>query len=161
MSSSVFYRFRSQKDLTRLPFDGTGITVFEVKRQIIQMNGLGDGNDFDLLLLNEENEEYKDDTTIIPRASTVIAQRRPPARPGHGKAARYVTGKAPVVPRSNFRTDASKRGNTPPKVNGIPSLDEAQTEEERAKAIMGMDAANWEQTKQEMAKYASPSHNLI
>lgn len=56
MSSSVFYRFRNQKETSRIEFDGTGISVFELKRDIIIKSGLGDGTDFDLMI-------YKDDTT--------------------------------------------------------------------------------------------------
>jgi hypothetical protein len=36
--------------------------------------------------------EYKDDSTIIPRSSSVIVSRLPPARAGKGRAAMYVAG---------------------------------------------------------------------
>ena len=36
--------------------------------------------------------EYKDDTYIIPRSSSVIAKRIPAAKPGKGKAAMYISG---------------------------------------------------------------------
>lgn len=47
MSSAVFYKFKNQKDQKRVNFDGTGITVFELKAAIIKQSGLGDGLDFD------------------------------------------------------------------------------------------------------------------
>jgi protein MPE1 len=56
MSSSVFFQFKSSKEPTRVTFDGTGISVFDLKREIISISGLGDGTDFDLLLLNEDSE---------------------------------------------------------------------------------------------------------
>lgn len=64
MSSSVFYKFKSQKEPSRIEFDGTGISVFELKRDIIIKSGLGDGTDFDLALLNEDGKEGK----ILPLA---------------------------------------------------------------------------------------------
>lgn len=57
MSSSVFFRFKSQKDPSRVAFDGTGISVFELKREIISISRLGDGSDFELLVTSEDGSE--------------------------------------------------------------------------------------------------------
>lgn len=57
MSSSVFFRFKSQKEPSRVAFDGTGISVFELKREIITMNRLGDGTDFELIISSEDTNE--------------------------------------------------------------------------------------------------------
>lgn len=57
MSSSVFYKFKSQKEPSRVEFDGTGISVFELKRDIIIKSGLGDGSDFDLSIFNDDSTE--------------------------------------------------------------------------------------------------------
>jgi protein MPE1 len=57
MTSSVFFKFKSQKEPTRVEFDGTGISVFELKRDIIIKSGLGDGKDFDLAIYNEDGNE--------------------------------------------------------------------------------------------------------
>lgn len=57
MASSVFFKFKSQKEPTRVEFDGTGISVFELKREIIIKSGLGDGTDFDLLIYTDDNSE--------------------------------------------------------------------------------------------------------
>ena len=57
MTSSVFFRFKSSKEPTRVAFDGTGISVFELKREIITMNKLGDGTDFDLIISTEDTNE--------------------------------------------------------------------------------------------------------
>ena len=59
MTSSVFYKFKSQKEPTRLEFDGTGISVFELKRDIIIKSGLGDGTDFDLAVFTDDGKEGK------------------------------------------------------------------------------------------------------
>lgn len=57
MTSSVFFKFKSQKEPTRVEFDGTGISVFELKREIITKSGLGDGTDFDLHIYTDDNSE--------------------------------------------------------------------------------------------------------
>lgn len=36
--------------------------------------------------------EYRDDSFVIPRSTSVVARRLPPARPGKGTAAIYVAG---------------------------------------------------------------------
>lgn len=97
MSSSVYYKFRNQKDLSQINFDGTSISVFELKREIIIAAGLGNGTDFDLHLYptDDPTAELVDDTDLVVRTSSVIAARKPAAK-GQGRAARYVSGKAPV-----------------------------------------------------------------
>ena len=57
MSSSVFFRFKSQKEPSRIMFDGTGISVFDLKRDIIAANRLGDGTDFELVISSEDTNE--------------------------------------------------------------------------------------------------------
>ena len=57
MSSSVFFRFKSQKEPSRITFDGTGISVFDLKRDIIAANRLGDGTDFELVVSSEDTSE--------------------------------------------------------------------------------------------------------
>lgn len=57
MSSSVYFKFKSSKEPTLISFDGTGISVFELKQEIISVSGLGDGADFDLSIYNEETNE--------------------------------------------------------------------------------------------------------
>ena len=57
MSSSVFFRFKSQREPSKITFDGTGISVFELKRDIIAANKLGDGTDFELVISSEDTKE--------------------------------------------------------------------------------------------------------
>ena len=59
MASSVHFKFKSQREPTRVTFDGTGISVFELKREIITMHKLGDGTDFELAIFNESTNEGK------------------------------------------------------------------------------------------------------
>ena len=66
MTSSVFFRFKSQKEPTRVAFDGTGISVFELKREIILSNRLGDGSDFELIISSEDTGEGKRMEFLLP-----------------------------------------------------------------------------------------------
>lgn len=57
MASCVFYRFKSQKDESRITFDGTGISVFDLKKEIILVNNLGKANDFDLYVYDASTQQ--------------------------------------------------------------------------------------------------------
>ncbi|KAI4201684.1 MAG: hypothetical protein LQ348_001617 [Seirophora lacunosa] len=157
MASSVFFRFKSQKEPTRVAFDGTGISVFELKREIILLNRLGDGTDFELVISAEDTgEEYDDDTQSIPRSMTVIAKRLPALKPGRGGAARYVSGKMPQNAKTSHRGDAStlNSASTTKKAEPAHRLSEmngAQTEEEKIAAMFKLGADQWAQQQQEMA----------
>ncbi|PGH16997.1 hypothetical protein AJ79_01381 [Helicocarpus griseus UAMH5409] len=156
MTSSVHFKFKSQKEPSRVTFDGTGISVFELKREIINQNRLGDGSDFELAIYNEDtNEEYDDDTTIIPRSTSVIARRLPAARPGKGGAARYVSGKMPVNARSSSRIETPASSRTPNggagAINNISDLNGAQSEDEKIKALFSLQESQWKEQQNEMA----------
>lgn len=158
MSSSIFFKFRSQKDTTPIAFDGSSLSVFEVKREIMRIARLGDGKDFDLdisapdtgdcksaaairtlrqQLLTSETV-YDDDTTQIPRSTTVIARRLPATKNGAGRAARYITGSMPLHAKNSHRTESNMRGGagkTTSAVNGVGDMS-AMTEEEKLAAVM-------------------------
>ncbi|PLB35511.1 cleavage polyadenylation factor subunit MPE1 [Aspergillus candidus] len=156
MSSSVHFKFKSQKEPSRVTFDGTGISVFELKREIINQSRLGDGTDFELSIYNEDTgEEYDDDTTIIPRSTSVIARRLPASRPGKGGAARYVSGKMPVNARPTGRSDFPSNRTMPNSSgtvsSGVIELNNAQTEEEKINALFNLQANQWKEQQQEMA----------
>ena len=124
MASSVFYKFKSQRDESRVSFDGTGISVFDLKKEIILANNLK-APDFDLHIYDPNTEqgslmpfhlqwslddrlEYTNDSHIIPRSSSVIAKRLPAARPGKGKAAMYIAGT--ITPASSHNAEQSQTG---------------------------------------------------
>lgn len=149
MSSTIFYRFRSQNDTLRVAFDGTGITVFDLKREIINDNRLGDGTDFQLKIYNPDTlEEYEDDTAVIGRSSMVIVKRSPSMKLSIngksliGNATRYVIGKPRIL---------SKRTGNPGTGVGQGKV-EGQTEEERIANMFANQETQWEQTQQEMSQ---------
>ncbi|KAI1176552.1 DWNN domain-containing protein [Nemania sp. FL0916] len=151
MASSVFFKFKSQKEPTRVEFDGTGISVFELKRDIILKSGLGDGTDFDLAIYTDDGtEEYDDDTTIIPRSTTVVARRLPPQKPGAGRAARYVSGKMPSSAKNSSRKEAVIKV-TKPVTTGLAQMSTALTEEEKMMAMFQAESDQWTAQQEEMS----------
>ncbi|KAE9378186.1 DWNN-domain-containing protein [Stipitochalara longipes BDJ] len=152
MTSSVFYKFKSQKEPTRLEFDGTGISVFELKRDIIIKSGLGDGTDFDLAVFTDDGkEEYDDDTAIIPRSTTVLARRLPAIKKGAGKANRYVTGKMPVNAKNSSRKEQASKAK-PAASNAPIQINSAMTEEQRMAAMFQAQSEQWSAQQEEAAK---------
>ncbi|SMN17768.1 similar to Saccharomyces cerevisiae YKL059C MPE1 Essential conserved subunit of CPF (cleavage and polyadenylation factor) [Maudiozyma saulgeensis] len=165
MSSTIFYRWKSQREPSRILFDGTGLTVFDLKREIIQENKLGDGIDFQLRLYNPDtDEEYDEDQTVIARSSSVIARRSPAIskismgngsssnRTPHkmiGNAARYVTGRPRVFntmskrPGPGMATSMNNTGG-----GGAPN---GISEEDRIANMFANQENQWEQTQQEMS----------
>lgn len=65
MSSSIFFKFKSQKEPSQITFDGTSLSVFEVKRDIIALSKLGDGTDFDLEINTSDTSERKYKTVLL------------------------------------------------------------------------------------------------
>lgn len=63
-SASVYYRFKSQKEPSRITFDGTGISVWDLKREIIIQNKMGKGLDFDLAICSQDTEDGEDMFTV-------------------------------------------------------------------------------------------------
>lgn len=180
MASSVFYKFKSQRDESRVNFDGTGISVFDLKKEIILANNLGKANDFDLVILDpSSNEEYKDDSHVIPRSSSVVV-KRVFAKPGKGKAAMYIAGAS--TGSSTATSDPSKagqgangsyawhRGNISKRFDGKeePSSSASKptaptpvikpsviTKDDEAAAMAAMfqaQNANWEETQEKMSQ---------
>lgn len=56
MASSVYYKFKSQRTESKVAFDGTGISVFDLKKEIILANSLK-ANDCDLQLLDPSTNQ--------------------------------------------------------------------------------------------------------
>ncbi|KAI0322094.1 DWNN domain-containing protein, partial [Amylostereum chailletii] len=177
MASSVFYKFKSQRDESRITFDGTGLSVFDLKREIILAHNLAKANDFDLAVLDSTGEELKDDSHIIPRSSSVIVKRIPAARPGRGKAAMYVAaanantaseksgssgggggggwGKGGLSKRFDTKDETSKSNTPTPAPNPSSGSGPATDDEAAAMAAMFQaQTANWEETQEKMSQYA-------
>lgn len=86
----------------------------------------------------------------------MIARRLPAARPGKGGAARYVSGKMPVNARNASRIEPmigrAAPGTAAPAKNNVMELNNAQTEDEKIDALLNLQASQWKEQQQEMAK---------
>lgn len=103
----IYYRFRSQKptEMATVRFDGTGLTVFEFKREVILAKRLSPAADIDIKVFLEDRE-CQDDNEVLPRSCTAIVRRSAAQRKGHGNISRYVQGK----PRLNTGAGATGSG---------------------------------------------------
>lgn len=157
MSNSIYFKFKSQKEPGRISFDGTtGLSVFDVKREIILQNKLGSGTEFDLAIYNSNNEEYDDDTTIIPRSTSVTVRRLPPSKPGKGTAARYVSGNSSMG--SYTRTDIIpkkpvelKTKPIPPSLSTITPQGKEDAEDAAIQAMFAASNEQWRETQDKLA----------
>src|SRR5271154_4235974 len=134
--SHVYYKFKSQKDPSRVIFDGPSISVFDLKREIILLNKLGNGSDFDLSIYDESTNEgnapinksgrvvneteYTDDNAMIPRATSIIVRRLPPSKPGKGNGAKYVSGAAAPSSRASRNENFGKKTNEVTAKTSVP-----------------------------------------
>ncbi|XP_055702927.1 uncharacterized protein LOC129801679 isoform X2 [Phlebotomus papatasi] len=75
---SVHYKFKSALDFDTITFDGLHISVADLKKAIIQQKRIGKIADFDLQITNAQTkEEYTDDTTLIPKNTSLTIARIP------------------------------------------------------------------------------------
>lgn len=98
--------------------------------------------------------EYDDDTTIIPRSTSIIARRLPPIKPGAGRAARYMSGKMPVTAKNTSRKEQlpSRSTTMPSGPNGLSQMNTAMTEEQRMAAMFQAQSDQWSAQQEEMAQ---------
>merc|ERR1712110_804487 len=67
-SMSVHYKFKSAKSYDIIPFEGSVISVRDLKMAIIEQKKLGTSGDFDLKFSNAQTkEEYIGEGTTIPK----------------------------------------------------------------------------------------------
>ncbi|KAF5336100.1 hypothetical protein D9611_006429 [Ephemerocybe angulata] len=176
MASSVFYKWASRKDESRVQFDGTGITVFDLKREIILSNNLVKGNDFDVHVYDPAtNQELRDDAHIIPRSSSVIAKRLPVFRPAKSRIPIYIGNAPGAIPTSDTvirgtttwhkgalskRFDGKEEPSPLKPAPAAPVASAIVKEDEAAAmaAIFSAQTQNWEETQEKMSQ-ATPIYN--
>ncbi|CAN3366942.1 protein Mpe1p [Diutina catenulata] len=149
MSSVVYYQFLHQKTRSVIHFDGTSISVFDLKREIITQNQLGTGVDFNLRLYHSENPalEYELDTDVVPRSSFVLVKRSPSHTRGgrFNNASRYVSGK-PRLKRAGGAPVAP--------VNPVSSQPQPElSEEDRIKQMFENQSNAWASNQDELAQH--------
>jgi hypothetical protein len=82
----------------------------------------------------------------------VIARRMPAARHGHGKAARYVSGRMPINSR-RMETKTGSRGDQ--SANVLAAMNNAKTEQEKIEAMFAAEGNTWKEQQQQMAQYVT------
>lgn len=135
----IYYRFRSQRPdhIATIKFDGTGLTVFELKREIIMANNLVNSSDVDIILYNTENiqdtkidssndnKELNDDNEVVQRSNTVLVRRTTAAKKGRGNIQRYITGKPRLNVGSTTNTNTGNLNTTISNtISGTGNVDE-------------------------------------
>jgi E3 ubiquitin-protein ligase RBBP6 len=68
---AVHFKFKSFKDYDTISFDGSFISVGELKRSIIAKKKLGKSNDFDLIITNAQTNEGRFEVSCV--ASILIS----------------------------------------------------------------------------------------
>lgn len=98
--------------------------------------------------------EYDDDTTIIPRSTSIIARRLPPLKPGAGRAARYMSGQMPIKQKHQSRKDQGKQANAKAvaSTQGLAQMSTAMTEEQKMEAMFQAQGDLWTAQQEDMAK---------
>lgn len=75
---SVHYKFKNDLEHSHVPCDGFHISVRDLKRAIVAKKRLGRVTDFDLEVINQQdNKAYDDEEALIPKNSALIIVRRP------------------------------------------------------------------------------------
>jgi protein MPE1 len=70
--SSVFYRWGARRDESRITFDGTHISVFDLKREIILNNKMGNGKDFDIGVFDNVTGEGMFLVPFLPKCNDCV-----------------------------------------------------------------------------------------
>lgn len=153
----IYYRFVSQKPdhVATIKFDGTGLTVFELKREIIMVNNLIHSTDIDVILystediqavsMSENNKEMEDDNEVVPRSTTVLVKRTMSSRKGRGNVQRYMAGK----PRLHVAQGGNRSAPTSAPIIG--SAAKEGTEDDMLDKVFGQQDAQWSETQDFMA----------
>ncbi|CAN0161140.1 unnamed protein product, partial [Ascophyllum nodosum] len=83
MASTVKFKFKSARDYDTVSFAGTGIKLLDLKRAIVEQKKLHQGMEFDLNIVNDKTkEEYKEDSAIVTKNSSVVVKRVPAPKTG-------------------------------------------------------------------------------
>ena len=154
MSGVVYFKFKSAISPDSVTFDGSFISVAELKNLIAARKGFGQDAGAELILTNPSSkEDYTNDTQQIPRQTTVHVRRVPTSKP---RTLQATAAAAPIAAPSM----AAKPVPAAP-VNGVSAaaVDEfgadlyseqaaastADEEEARIRALQQGTAASWSQ----------------
>jgi len=132
MSSTILYKFRSGTTFEALPLPGSAARLFDVKKAIVAAKKLDQGGstmEFDLSVRDATtNEEYADESMLLPRGTRVVVQRLPAAR-GHGFLARMARAQYGFGGGGGAPNAAAAAGTTPSNFYTIDTAAQDEDEE--------------------------------
>ena len=126
---SILYKFRSGTTYEALPLPGSAARLFDVKKAIVVAKKLDAGSmEFDLSVRNAStNEEYVDESMILPRGTRLIVQRLPAAK-GQGFLARMA--------RNQYGGAHGNANGSGPAPSGFYTIDSTVRDEEDEEFVM-------------------------
>ena len=157
MSGVVYFKFKSAISPDSVTFDGSFISVAELKNLIAARKGFGQDAGAELILTNPSTkDDYTNDTQQIPRQTTVHVRRVPTSKP---RALQAATAAAASTAAQSITAQAASQAAAPVSGSALPSTDEfgadlyseqaaastADEEEARIKALQQGTAASWSQ----------------
>ncbi|RDD42076.1 E3 ubiquitin-protein ligase RBBP6 [Trichoplax sp. H2] len=78
----IHYKFRNAKEYDTITFDTLQITLADLKKAIMNQKRMGKSTESTLVVTNAQTEEeYKDETTMIPKNTSVVVKRVPMTNP--------------------------------------------------------------------------------
>ena len=81
MASVIYYKLKNAIQQQSVTFDGSVIQIGDVKRLVAQKQGLGVEGAAELTLYDPNtNDEYADDSKVIPKHTLVVVKRTPVAK---------------------------------------------------------------------------------
>nr|AKG62125.1 retinoblastoma binding protein 6 [Schmidtea mediterranea] len=108
MSSAVYFKFKASIKQYTIPFDGSAISVKDLRSAIRLSCGLK-STDFELQILDKQGKEYSKEDDLIPKFSDLIVRRLPKAND--------MPRKKIANPEDMTRRDPYKAINSLPKIN--------------------------------------------
>lgn len=98
---SIHFKFKSAKEFDTVTFPGTVIRVIDLKKAIVDKKKLNKGLDFDLVITDAQSGKvYDEESTQLPRNTSVTVKRIPSQHPGSGLLARMKAEAAAVAQAS-------------------------------------------------------------
>ena len=141
----IHFKFKSSLDYDTVSFEGAGLPVWELKKEIASVKKLGQSNDFDLVITNAQtNEDYSDEYQMVPKNTSVVVRRVPMSTSSASKKL-HVTP-APSISRpthSSASTVSSSNSN----------------EDARIQAMMTESTVHWDRSSEEMAEQQQYHHD--
>ena len=114
MSGVVHFKFKSAISYDSVQFDGAFVSVGELKTLIAEKKGLGREATVELILSDPRtHSEYKDDSHLLPKSTSVLVRRAPVAKlralEGSTEQSGTASNTAAPAPERTSATDVAQQ----------------------------------------------------